>query len=471
MFPLYQGFLGSISLSQGFKCILQKEITLRDIHIYRNFGSKSLIEIFSPADFSHTPLDNFLNKLHITSDNRLGRQGSLTFEKVVKGVMAAPRIFISSTCYDLQEIRFQLKRFIEDLGYEPVMSEFGDIFYDLDKHVQDACKEEISKCNLFVLIVGNNYGSVYHKHEDSKTLPDSITLQEFKKALEVGIPKYIFLNRFVQHDFDNYRRALSKELTRYFSENKVDDNDVEKTRKTVKERFDSTYHFAQDAYRYIFYFLDIIYNLDINNAVFPFESFEDIKDMLRKQWAGFFYEALTKERTIAIEEVERLGKKLERVEHQLRLLTINSSIENDNDKRTIDIKKLVSEFDLADLEQVQQIINKTLNDILRDELGQRRVTLNKKFNAKSASEWLAHLNILIQNYKWSEYIPITEIMHGMRYRYWENRVDVPYKSLFELCGIFNSLEDKDKEAFCNTISLKLNGYFESEPEASAVEPF
>ena len=50
--------------------------------------------------------------------------------------MAAPRIFISSTCYDLQEIRFQLRRFIQDIGYEPVMSEFGDIFYDLGDHVQ-----------------------------------------------------------------------------------------------------------------------------------------------------------------------------------------------------------------------------------------------------------------------------------------------------------------------------------------------
>ena len=45
--------------------------------------------------------------------------------------MAVPRVFISSTCYDLQEIRFQLRRFIQDIGYEPVMSEFGDIFYDL----------------------------------------------------------------------------------------------------------------------------------------------------------------------------------------------------------------------------------------------------------------------------------------------------------------------------------------------------
>ena len=49
--------------------------------------------------------------------------------------MAIPRVFMSSTCYDLQEIRFQLRHFIEEIGYDPVMSEFGDIFYDLGQHV------------------------------------------------------------------------------------------------------------------------------------------------------------------------------------------------------------------------------------------------------------------------------------------------------------------------------------------------
>ena len=62
--------------------------------------------------------------------------------------MATPRIFISSTCYDLQEIRFQLRKFVEDFGLEPVMSEFGDIFYNFDKHVQESCKDEIEKCDV-----------------------------------------------------------------------------------------------------------------------------------------------------------------------------------------------------------------------------------------------------------------------------------------------------------------------------------
>lgn len=159
--------------------------------------------------------------------------------------MATPRIFISSTCYDLQEIRFQLRRFIEDIGYEPVMSEFGDIFYDLGQHVHDACKEEIYRSNIFILVVGNIYGSIYHKHSEGSQVPDSVTLQEFRKALDVGVSKYIFIHRFVQHDFENYRRALSKNIAKYFSSNDVADDNVHKMKNSLKKNFDNKYPFPK----------------------------------------------------------------------------------------------------------------------------------------------------------------------------------------------------------------------------------
>src|SRR3954447_9989536 len=108
--------------------------------------------------------------------------------------MATPRLFVSSTCYDLQEVRLQLRQFIADMGYEPVMSEFGDIFYEFNQHVHDACRNEVARSNMFVLIIGNNYGSIYHRQKDQKVVPDSVTLQEFRESLETGIPKFIFIN-------------------------------------------------------------------------------------------------------------------------------------------------------------------------------------------------------------------------------------------------------------------------------------
>jgi hypothetical protein len=157
--------------------------------------------------------------------------------------MATPRVFISSTCYDLNEVRFQLRRFITEIGYEPVLSEFGDIFYDLSSHVQDACRDEVARCNLFILVVGNNYGSLYHRGQVTDAIPDSVTLQEFRKALEVGVPKFIFVNRFVHHDHGNYRRALERSLTAHFSSHKVDDAEIESTRQEIKQRSTTHIHF------------------------------------------------------------------------------------------------------------------------------------------------------------------------------------------------------------------------------------
>jgi len=278
----------------------------------------------------------------------------------------------------------------------------------------------------------------------------------------------------VQHDFENYRRALSKYLTKYFADKKVDDSEIEKTRATYREKFDSTYPFPQEAYRYVFYFLEIIYGLEINNAVFPFESFEDIRDTLKKQWAGFFYDALTKERTIAIEKVELLGKRLDKIEHHLRSIAESGSISQDKKKITIDIKKLASEFNISDLEGMQERIHSVMFSIMYDDspYNKPRMKITEEFDAEKAANWLAHLNTLIEYYKWSQYIPITEIMTQMRYKYWKDRSDVPYKPLFELCGIFNSLDENDRNAFLNTISLELNKLYEPEPEpTSDLEPF
>ena len=50
--------------------------------------------------------------------------------------MARPRIFISSTFYDLRQIRSELDKFITNLGYEPVRNEEGDIPYDKDEEIQ-----------------------------------------------------------------------------------------------------------------------------------------------------------------------------------------------------------------------------------------------------------------------------------------------------------------------------------------------
>ena len=82
-------------------------------------------------------------------------------------LMAAPRVFVSSTCYDLRYIRENLRFFIPTLGYEPVLSEQGGVFYDPALHVQDACLAVVPTCQLFIRIVGGRFGSQYKSHTTS----------------------------------------------------------------------------------------------------------------------------------------------------------------------------------------------------------------------------------------------------------------------------------------------------------------
>jgi hypothetical protein len=47
--------------------------------------------------------------------------------------MAKPRVFVSSTYYDLKYVRSSLELFIESLGYDAVLSEKGGVAYIPDR--------------------------------------------------------------------------------------------------------------------------------------------------------------------------------------------------------------------------------------------------------------------------------------------------------------------------------------------------
>lgn len=103
--------------------------------------------------------------------------------------MNQTRIFISSTCYDLSQVRADLFEFIVSLGHKPVLSEFNTFPIDPDKNTIDNCIENVkNNADIFVLIIGNRYGSI---SDDGR----SITNTEYIYAKEIGIPIYVFINR------------------------------------------------------------------------------------------------------------------------------------------------------------------------------------------------------------------------------------------------------------------------------------
>lgn len=103
--------------------------------------------------------------------------------------MAKVNIFVSSTCYDLSQIRNDIRQCIIDMGHNPILSEVQDFPVNPNlTNVENCINAVKNEADIFILIIGNKYGSI----SDSGT---SITNTEFLTAIEKNIPIYTFAKK------------------------------------------------------------------------------------------------------------------------------------------------------------------------------------------------------------------------------------------------------------------------------------
>src|ERR1019366_4027514 len=172
--------------------------------------------------------------------------------------MARPRVFISSTYFDLRVVRADLERFVKEIGYEPVLFERGHVPYGKDEALEDSCYREVSSCDILITLIGGKYGT------QSRDERHSITQKELKTAIELGKQIYVFVERSVHAEYRTY--IANKEVVG-FKPSSV--NDIR-----------------------VFQFLEEIYSLPAGNPIEPFEISEDVVHYLREQWAGLFQRLL-----------------------------------------------------------------------------------------------------------------------------------------------------------------------------------
>ena len=220
------------------------------------------------------------------------------------------KIFVSSTCYDLSIIRSQLKSFIENMGYEAVLSEYNDIFYDPQDHTHESCVKEIANSDVVILIIGSRFGgtaipnlqslidfkSLSTTSYKTKILEDkgrlSVTQYEIFKAIEADIPVYCFIDENVWHDHRVYER--NKENESVIKGMKFPSIDKEETAP------------------YIFEFINFMRARTHNNALFPFGKLEDIESCLLKQWSNLFQNLLSqsKNKSDASKQMNQISEQL-----------------------------------------------------------------------------------------------------------------------------------------------------------------
>lgn len=114
-----------------------------------------------------------------------------------------PTVMVSSTYFDLREIRQQLHGFIErDLGCRALISESPSFPVDPDVNTIENCRRRVEQeADLLVLVIGNRYGSI--ERQSGK----SVTNLEYLAARAKGIPVYAFVEKRSLVLLDAWRAA------------------------------------------------------------------------------------------------------------------------------------------------------------------------------------------------------------------------------------------------------------------------
>lgn len=173
-----------------------------------------------------------------------------------------PRIFISSTFYDLKYIREELASFVCLHGYEPVLFENGDIGYTPGFPLDNACYEAMKNSNMALLIIGGEYGSAAGGQTQERFAEYmSITRNEFRAAVSKGIPVFAMIDSEVFSEYSLYKanyHAIESEGLRIA--------------------------FARTKNINVFRFIKEIENMG-SIPILKFTAVSDIKRFMEKQWA------------------------------------------------------------------------------------------------------------------------------------------------------------------------------------------
>ncbi|MCH7886670.1 MAG: DUF4062 domain-containing protein [Candidatus Marinimicrobia bacterium] len=163
-----------------------------------------------------------------------------------------PNIFISSTIKDLHHLRDHIRDVVEDLGYTPIMSEFGDVGYLIDRSVIDSAYSTVKECSLMILIIAKNYGFI-----TSNDL--SVTHNEYRAARDSGKP----IICFVDDEVNSYKKVSE------INSEDLDYPDMDNPEKT-------------------FDFIREVSQSSVNNAIMIYSHSSDMGTLLKKQMANWF---------------------------------------------------------------------------------------------------------------------------------------------------------------------------------------
>lgn len=165
--------------------------------------------------------------------------------------MAKPRVFISSTYYDLKYVRERLERFIRSYNCDPILFESDKVYFQPNQPLDKSCYDEVKTCHLMILIIGGRYGSTATEQEKEQYENNiiSITQKEFETAIQMGIPVMTFIDMKVYADYETFVNN-SNTLPKDFVFAHVDDVRIFSFISRVKQSALKTFNKIEDIEQY-----------------------------------------------------------------------------------------------------------------------------------------------------------------------------------------------------------------------------
>lgn len=123
------------------------------------------------------------------------------------------RIFISSTCFDLIDLRAELKMYLESVGFVPIMSDQLDCDFQTfpDKNSIETCLVNLRSCDTVIFILSQRYGGNLSKVGFGDL---SATHLEYLEAVERKKRIMFFVRDRLEADFTQfYKTRSTKDLS------------------------------------------------------------------------------------------------------------------------------------------------------------------------------------------------------------------------------------------------------------------
>lgn len=201
-----------------------------------------------------------------------------------------PAVFIASTIFDFEDLRSALKHWLEEQGYEVLLSEANDFPVDRSTNSYQACLDAIARCDYFLLLIGSRVGGLFDQNEGI-----SITRKEYRVAYELAHQDKIRIITFVRQSVWSYRHS-QKELEKYLRDELCAKKEIHES--AISRILNRPSDFATQA-ELIVGFIDEVARIDqmkeatvgnrsdrpASNWIHSFSTFSDVIDSLKIEFA------------------------------------------------------------------------------------------------------------------------------------------------------------------------------------------